>query len=160
MVLEVGCSLLFLRHITKRSAPSRGILLQTSVLLLQQCLEQSTEWNTAVFTLISVRNAVVRSRPSLVGRPEWGPILSWGVRQLFICLFLTRHIMAGRYGGILCQNGDCRVVDRSQLSKQNVGFNQSCNALREKEFDMSKIFCGRLFGRTINVYHPSFAISL
>lgn len=34
--------------------------------------------------------------------------------------------------GILCQNGDCRVVDRSQLSKQNVGFNQSCNALREK----------------------------
>lgn len=96
----------------------------------------------------------------LVDRSE--VLLSSGVRQLFICLFLTRlrHIMAGRYGGILCQNGDCRVVDRSQLSKQKYGFNQSCNALREKEFDMSNIFCGRLFGRTINVYHRSFAISL
>lgn len=41
-----------------------------------------------------------------------------------------------------------------------VGFNQSCNALREKEFDMFNIFCGRLFGRTINVCLPFFEVSL
>lgn len=84
------------------------------------------------------------------------------VNLLFIGLFLTRlwHIMAGRYGGILCQNGDCRVVGRSQLSKQNFGFYQSCNVLREKEFYKSNILCGRLFGRIINVYNPSFTISL